>query len=289
MKSDAATAFAAAAAALSVAAIALASRATTRSPRIRRVWLLSVNTFFGWRGILRSAGLDGRLPPGAPTRVNLAAAVAGATLGYMLLGAGGAALAAVSAPPAVGMALRTRRARHATRVDACAANLALALASSLAAGHSVRGALLAADAAVEQPLAGELAKVAVEVTLGSTTDDALASLRSRTASDRIDSLAGAIALHRRSGADLASLLRELAAAFRARDTARADARSAMAQARFTALIVGSIPPLAALVAELAAPGSVSGALAFPPTAILLFCAVALMFVGVLMCLRVSRV
>lgn len=275
--------------AAATAAVFGAAPAARRSARVERVLLVASGTVFGWRGILRSAGLDGRLPPGAPARVRLAASLAGAVCGYLLLGVGGAVLAALVAVPAVGMALRSRRARYAVRIDGCAADLALALASSLAAGHSVRGALLASDSAVPQPLSAELGKIAVELTLGCTTDDALASLRSRAASSRIDSLAGAIALHRRSGADLAGLLRELAAAFRARDTARADARAATAQARFTALIVGVIPPLAGLLTELAVPGSVSGALSFPPTAVLMFAAAALMLAGALLCLKVSRI
>lgn len=271
--------------------VAVLARTLVIDPdRLRRgrLWRAIANTLFGWRGILRSAGDDGRLPPGVGARVNLAAALAGSALGLALLGAGGALLGALLAPPACGLLLRARRARYAARIDAGAAELALALASSLAAGRSVRAALLAADAAIPAPLSAELARVAVDLALGSTTDDALVALRSRTASDRIDSLAGAIALHRRSGADLARLMRELAAAFRARDAACADARSATAQARFTALLVGAIPPVAGVLTELAVPGSVSGALSFAPTALLMFAASALMLIGALLCLRVSR-
>ncbi|MBI5310544.1 MAG: type II secretion system F family protein [Actinobacteria bacterium] len=219
----------------------------------------------------------------------MAASLAGAAIGLALLGLGGALLGAVFAPPAVGLLLRARRARYAARIDAGAAELALALASSLSAGRSVRAALLEADTAVPHPLSTELAKVAAELTLGRTTEDALAALRDRTASDRVDALTGAIELHRRSGADLARLARELADAFRARDAAHADARSATVQARFTALIVGVIPPAAGLLAELAAPGAVSGALLFAPTALLMFVASGLMLLGALLCLRVSRV
>lgn len=280
---------AAVAAASAVVAATRATPAIRGSRRFERFWLTASNTVFGWRGILRSAGADGRLPPGSPARLRLAAALAGAALGLMLLGPVAAVAGALSAPPALAMVLRARRARYAARIDACAADFALAMASSLAAGRSVRGALLAADSAVPQPLAAELAKSAVELTLGSSTADSLASLRARAASDRIDSLAGAIALHRRSGADLARLLRELAAAFRARDTAHADARTATAQARFTAVIVGAVPPVGALAAELAAPGSVSGALALPPTALLMLAAAALTAAGVVLCLKVSRV
>ncbi|MFY9263971.1 MAG: type II secretion system F family protein, partial [Solirubrobacterales bacterium] len=167
--------------------------------------------------------------------------------------------------------------------------LAGALASALAAGHSVRGALLGVGASVPRPLAAELDRVAVDLTLGQTVDDALAALRGRTASSRVESVVGAIALQRRCGGDLAELMRDLAAAFRARDLARRDAHAATAQARFTAILVAAMPLAAGAMTELARPGSVSGALVYPPTAVMMFAASGLLAAGGLLCIRVGRV
>ena len=63
-----------------------------------------------------------------------------------------------------------------------------------------------------------------------------------------------------AGGDLVSLLRRYADAAAARERARADARSATAQARFTGLLVAAMPAGAALLAELLAPGFVTGLL-----------------------------
>ncbi|MBK5229946.1 MAG: type II secretion system F family protein [Thermoleophilia bacterium] len=221
--------------------------------------------------------------------MNVFSCLAGGASGFALLGPVGALLGAAVGVPAVLMLIRARQARYARRVDDGAADLALALASALAAGHSVRGALLVAGRALPQPIAGELSRAAVDLTLGLTIEDTLAGLRGRTASRRLESLAGAIELHRRSGGDLARLMRELAAAFRARDGALRDARAATAQARFTALLVGAIPLVAGVFAELASPGSVSGAFSFAPTAVMLLCALALFATGTLLSLRASRV
>ena len=63
-----------------------------------------------------------------------------------------------------------------------------------------------------------------------------------------------------------------------------DARSATAQARFTARIVLMLPLIAALIAELASPGFVVGLVANPVSAILACLAIALQIVA-LVCVR----
>lgn len=211
----------------------------------------------------------------------------GAIAGFVALGLIGIPVGTALTPFGLRAAVRSRRRRYAARIDGCAAELALAIASSLAAGRSVRGALLTAGVATPEPLASELDLAAVDLTLGGGIGDALAALRSRTNSARVESLAGAIELHRGSGGDLVRLMRELADAFRARDRAIRDAHSASAQARFTAIVVAAIPVLVAAVLELAAPGAVTGALKLLPTAMMLGVSVALMACGVVLSHRIA--
>ena len=61
-------------------------------------------------------------------------------------------------------------------------------------------------------------------------------------------------LQRDAGGDLAALLRDLAAALEERGRVVADARSATAQARFTALLVTALPAAGLVLGELAQPG-----------------------------------
>jgi tight adherence protein B len=225
----------------------------------------------------------------ARRRLWIGGCAAGAVLGFSLLGAPGLLLGAVAGPYGVRVMLRSRRDRFAARIDECAPEFALALASALAGGNSVRGALLASARATPEPLAGELDRACIDLTLGRSVEDALVSLRTRTASARVESLAGAIGLHRSSGGDLVRLMRELAAAFRTRDIVRRDAKTATAQARFTAIVVAAIPLTLGLVAELVSPGSVSGVFAFAPTALLMVLALILLFAGCAMCARVGKV
>lgn len=214
---------------------------------------------------------------------------AGAVAGFSLLGLAGVPLGMLAAPAAVRWALGWRRRRHAAQLDAGAAELAQALASSLAAGRSVRGALLTAAGATPRPLSDEIERVAIDLTLGRGTEDALAALRWRTGSSRVESLAGAISLHRGSGGDLVRLMRELAEAFRDRDRALRDARSASAQARFTAVVVAAIPLVVAVVLELTSAGAVSGALRLLPTALMLAVSASLMGFGVVLSRRIAAV
>jgi tight adherence protein B len=241
-----------------------------------------------WRSVLRRAVDEGRVEEAFGGRRLLAVSVAaGAFAGWSALGPAAAPLGMLVTPALLRAGLRQRRRRYAARVDACAPDLALALASALSAGRSVRGALLTAGAATPDPLAAELDRLAIDLTLGAGLSDALGSLRERTASPRIDSLTAAIELHRGSGGDLVRLTRELAAAFRARDRALRDAHAASAQARFTAIVVAAIPIVFCAALELTRPGAVSGALRLLPTALMLAIAVALIGAGVALSLRLA--
>ena len=78
---------------------------------------------------------------------------------------------------------------------------------------------------------------------------------------RWDTIVAAILLQRDAGGDLAGLLRAIAAALEDAARVEADARSATAQARFTAWLVALLPVGAAVLAELADPGYVARAAA----------------------------
>lgn len=243
-----------------------------------------------WRGRLRQLLDETGLDHSFGSRSVLATIVGlGALSGLLLLGPLGAPLGAIAAPIAVRKLTASRRARFTRQIDAGAAELAQALAARLASGRSVRGALLDVAAATPQPLAGELDRAAVDLALGGSVSDVLAGLRSRSESDRIEALAGAIELHRGSGGDLVAMMRELSAAFRDRDRALADAHSASAQARFTAALVAAIPVIVLTLLELAAPGSVSGAVTLLPTALMLLVAGSLLAFGVILSFRIARV
>ncbi len=247
-------------------------------------------TAFQWREMFALLLSEGRVDAAVgQRRAGMVAALVAGLIGFSLIGPLGAALGAGTVPLVWRSVLRARRRRYAKRIDAGCAELATALAAALSAGNSVRGALLVAGTTTPEPLAAELQKLGVDLALGNSVGDALAGLRGRTNSTRIESLVGAIKLHQGSGGDLILLVRELSDAFRARDRALRDAQSATVQARYTAGIVAAIPLGMAVICELAKPGSVTGALNYLPTAVMLVVAAAIMALGTFGSWRIGSV
>ena len=196
--------------------------------------------------------------PTSPERRRLALLGVAALLGAGWLVAGpwaGLALGAC-APWAARAAVRARRRRRAIAVSAGAPAIARALADALAGGHSVRGALTAAarDGAITGPAGEELRLAAAALELGERTEDVLRDLARRAGGGPLDTLVAAVLLQRDAGGDLAALLRDLAGSLEARGRVVADARSATAQARFTALLVTALPAAGLALGELARPG-----------------------------------
>lgn len=242
-----------------------------------------------WRDAIAAAGAPAEGDRSATRRRRAAAVLACcAAAGWFLAGPPGILVGVLAGPPLLRRFAAHRHRRRRMAIDAAAPELALSLASALSAGRSLQSALLTTGGSIPPPLDDEMRLVVVDLSLGEPVDGALAALRLRTSSHRIELLAGAIALQRRSGGDLAALLRELAESFREADRAVDDARAATAQARFTAAIVAVAPVAAAVLIELARPGLVSGTLAFPPGALLMSAATALHVLGCVAIRRLGR-
>lgn len=239
---------------------------------------------------LRRAGREGYAPSEAERR-RLAVLGTLGVLGAALLvaGPGVAPVLALAGPAAATWAIASRRARYRRAVDRGLPQAATAVADALAAGRSVRAALGAAAASLVGPPATEMARVRAELELGIPTRDALAGLRRRLGSQRVDAFAAALLSQRLGGGDLAALLRRFAAAAAERDRSDAEARSATAQARFTGLLVVAMPVGTALLAELLQPGFVAGLLADPVAASILAAAAALQLAGFVAIRKLSMV
>jgi tight adherence protein B len=176
-------------------------------------------------------------------------------------------------------------------VAAGAPAIARALADALAGGHSVRGALsaVARDGGVGEPAGEELCAAAAALDLGERTEDVLRALARRAGGGPLDTLVAAVLLQRDAGGDLAALLRDLAAALEQRGRVMADARSATAQARYTALLVTGLPVAALALGELAQPGFVAALASSPLSAAMVVVALALQAVAFACVRRIARV
>jgi tight adherence protein B len=218
-----------------------------------------------WTAPLSAARREGRAPT-APERRRLALVGALALLagGWMIAGPFAGAACAAAGPAAVGRVVRARRERWLADLARGAPHVARALADALSGGHAVRGALaVAADGGVPGAAGRELAAAGRALALGAGTEAVLERLRRRARDPAWDTIVAAILLQREAGGDLAGLLRSIAGGLEEAARLEADARTATAQARFTAWLVALLPIGAAALAELARPGYVGDLLRAP--------------------------
>jgi tight adherence protein B len=167
--------------------------------------------------------------------------------------------------------------------------VARGLADALAAGHSIRGSVTEAAhaAGIPGPAGGELRSAAAALAVGERTEVVLRDFARRAEDPAYDTIVAAILLQRDAGGDLAGLLRATAGALELSARARADARSATAQARFTAWLVAALPLLALGFAELASPGYLLDLLGEPIPALLVGGALALELLAVVLVRRIA--
>jgi tight adherence protein B len=191
---------------------------------------------------LRRAGAEGYDPTEAERR-RFAAVVAGslAFVGLAAFGPAPAAAVAIAGPAAAGTVVTARRRRYRRDVEAGLAEIATAIADALAGGRSVRAALESVARSLDGPPAAEMARIGADLELGVATSAALAGLRDRLRSPRVDALCAALATHQLAGGDLTGLLRRFSAAAAERERVVAEARSATTQAHFTGLLVVAMP------------------------------------------------
>lgn len=235
-------------------------------------------------------GREGRDPGAAERRRLLAAGACTALLlGWFVGGPRVGVAVGCAGPWLAARVLRVMRERYRRAVEAGAAGIALALADALAGGHSLRGAVSEAARGLSGPPGQELGRAARELELGTRTEVALDAMRARVRSHGIDTIVAACLLQRRSGGDLARLLRDCARSLEDQQRLLADARAATAQARFTGAIVIALPLGGGALAELAQPGFVGSLLGSFLTAWLAGIAFVMQAAAALLIRRLGRV
>jgi len=202
-----------------------------------------------------------------------------------------ALLLAACGPAAAAALVRFRQRRWRARLAADAAAAARVIADLMASGNSISVAIAgaASEAAVATQTRSALHEVSTSIELGVNPDLALETLRFRAGPGPWESIVTAVRLQRRSGGDLADLLRQLATQLDDTARARRDARAASAQARLTARIVIALPLIGALIFSLAAPDAVAVVLASGLPRSLVAAAAVMQLVALVAVRRVARV
>lgn len=179
--------------------------------------------------------------------------------------------------------------RHMRRVADAMPGLALMLGSAVAAGLSLRQAIVRAARDTPPPLGPELQRVTTELALGGRVDDALSRLGERLPDPDLALLVTAILVQRRTGGDLARALRDMSSRLEERRRLAREVRGATAQARATAWMVAALPLLGAALAETASPGLIARSLGQGPGLVVLLVSVGLQGAGILLIRRIAAV
>jgi tight adherence protein B len=170
----------------------------------------------------------------------------GVSVGPLILGAVG-----FIGPPLVLAFLQRRRQNKFN--DQLTGMLQL-LSNSLKTGYPIDRALETVAMKSPRPISTEFERVATEITLGTTVEDALSALLLRINSPDLEFIVTAILLHTRVGGNLAEVLDNISDTLRDRLQTKRDMSVLTAQSRASATIITGLPILLALGLYVFVPG-----------------------------------
>ncbi|HEY3426769.1 MAG TPA: type II secretion system F family protein, partial [Negativicutes bacterium] len=133
--------------------------------------------------------------------------------------------------------------------DAC-----LMIANALRSGMSFLQAIGMVSAEMQQPIAGEFARVVRETQLGVSTEEALKHLRQRIESYDLELFVTAVLIQREVGGNLAALMDHIAENVRDRLLAGREMKTLTAQGRLSGVVVGAIPLVLVVALSMLSPG-----------------------------------
>lgn len=176
------------------------------------------------------------------------AALAGASLGMIAgvlllpaLGAAAALASLLAGAWGVPALVARRRRRWRTALEAQLAEGLTTVGSGLRAGLSLPRAFEQLAEEAPQPLGRELAVVVRQCKLGVSLDEALEGLAQRARSEDVDLVVVSIAVARRFGGNLSSMLERVASTARERIRIGGKIRALTAQGRMQAWIIAALP------------------------------------------------
>ena len=185
--------------------------------------------------------------------------------------------------------LRRRIARREAAMEAQLVELSDVMASMLQSGFGYMQALTATAEQLGPPLSHELTRMVDAVRLGGDTTEELMALKRRVNSPDFGIMATAIEIQRRSGGNLADILRGVAATIRERQSLKREIHALTSRERFSAMFIAAFPFLLAGGLTLLLPDTFGLLFIDPWGRIILGVAIAMDLVGYLLIKRVTNV
>ena len=202
---------------------------------------------------LARAGLH--ITPPEYLLIRILAVAVGALIGLFRFGFSGGPiiLGAVGfiVPPLVLAYLQRRRQQQ---FNEQLASMLQLLSNSLKTGYAIDRALETVATKSQPPVSTEFERVATEITLGTSVEEALSSLLLRINSPDLEFIVTAILLHIRVGGNLAEVLDNISDTLRDRLQTKRDMSVLTAQSRASASIITGLPILLALGLYVFVPG-----------------------------------
>src|ERR1700687_684407 len=128
------------------------------------------------------------------------------------------------------------------------------LSNSLKTGYAIDRALETVASKSQPPVSTEFERVATEITLGTSVEEALSALLLRINSSDLEFIVTAILLHTRAGGNLGEVLHTISDTLRDRLQTKRDMSVLTAQSRASATIITGLPILLAFGLYLFVPG-----------------------------------
>jgi tight adherence protein B len=168
-------------------------------------------------------------------------AALGAALGARVAGLPGAVLGSGVALGAVHAVHRSHANRRAQSLERQLAEVVDACALAVRGGASVAQAIGVGAQEVDEPMKSLVARVVSDQRLGASFEDAISELAATIGTEDARLFALVMAIHHRSGGNVASPLKEVATTIRHRIAVRRELRALTAQARISGVVLGTLP------------------------------------------------
>lgn len=212
----------------------------------RRQRRLVFDVLAGARSELTTSGVAREIAPSHAIALVLAG-LAGLTLGWFLAGWLGALAAALFGVVLASRIVERERRGAAERAREQLPRSIQVIASSLLAGATIYQAIRRAAEETAAPLGIHLRRMVERFGVNMTAQEAFDALRQELPGPSTATVLVVLEIQRTIGGNLASLLTDLAAALQSQESLRRDAQVLTAQARYSAVIIGSLPWVVLLV------------------------------------------
>lgn len=174
--------------------------------------------------------------------LNLVLVLVGAAYGWLVLGhvLAGLILALVGGflP---NLYVKSRQGARLARFDSQIADALVIMSNSLRAGYSFLQAMDMVAREMSPPISEEFTSTMKEMSLGSPTETALATLSDRVGSEDLELVVTAVLIQRQIGGNLAEVLDNIADTIRERVKLRREIKTLTAQGRMSGMIIGVLP------------------------------------------------